>query len=158
MLYLVLSPTLLFRCHSVLLELLHHVDICWSILISLCVNNAQLHVKKQTSKVCIKIRIFSTGDMDFHSNLQYFTSDWEEIFANWPFSGISAFFNDFEILNGPFLLILNGPFLLILNGPFLTFFTGYDGAFSKSMGLKRTTFCLSNTPYRNYELSVKVCI
>ena len=31
-------------------------------------------------------------------------SDWEEIFANGPFS---AFFNYFEIFNGPFLIILN---------------------------------------------------
>ena len=31
-------------------------------------------------------------------------SDWEENFANGPFS---AFFNDFEIFNGPFLIILH---------------------------------------------------
>ena len=31
------------------------------------------------------------------------SSDWNEIFANGPFS---AFFNDFEMLNGPFLIIL----------------------------------------------------
>ena len=31
-------------------------------------------------------------------------SDWEEIFANGPFS---AFFNDFEIFYGPFLIILH---------------------------------------------------
>ena len=31
-------------------------------------------------------------------------SGWEEIFANGP---ISAFFNDFEIFNGPFLIILH---------------------------------------------------
>ena len=32
-------------------------------------------------------------------------SDWEEIFANGPFSAF--FFNDFEIFNGPFLIILH---------------------------------------------------
>ena len=31
-------------------------------------------------------------------------SDWEEIFDNGPFS---AFFNDFEIFNGPFLITLH---------------------------------------------------
>ena len=32
------------------------------------------------------------------------SSDWEEIFANGPFS---VFFNDFEIFYGPFLIILH---------------------------------------------------
>ena len=32
-------------------------------------------------------------------------SDWEDIFAIGPYS---AFFNDFEIFNGPFLIILHG--------------------------------------------------
>ena len=32
------------------------------------------------------------------------SSDWEEIFANGPFS---AFLNDFEIFNGPFVNILH---------------------------------------------------
>ena len=37
--------------------------------------------------------------------LTWTCSDWEEIFANGPFS---AFFNDFDIFNGPFLIILHG--------------------------------------------------
>ena len=37
--------------------------------------------------------------------LVIFCSDWEEIFANGPFS---AFFNDFDNFNEPFLIILHG--------------------------------------------------
>ena len=36
--------------------------------------------------------------------ISVYHSDWEEIFGNGPFS---AFFNDFEIFNGPFLIILH---------------------------------------------------
>ena len=51
--------------------------------------------------VCLSVR---QKNFNIDHNFFTLTSDWEEIFANGPFS---AFFNDFEIFYGPFLIILH---------------------------------------------------
>ena len=51
------------------------------------------------------------GSFKLQFCLIIYYSDWEEIFANGPFS---AFFNEFEIFNGPFIIFLHNLWWAIL--------------------------------------------
>ena len=63
-----------------------------------------IYVRKTLEFVLKLLELFPLPRSTQGKNFHRLCSDREEVFANGPFS---AFFNDFEIFNGPFLIILH---------------------------------------------------